>query len=547
MPGKTQDQAKNQISNQTDNQIKDQPEDLPEDQSKGQPEDQSKDWLKDRAGNRRYRLLIIAILLLDIIAIGLIPINLFWFNMQEYITVIISAAVFLLNVLLWFQHKPKKTVKTVISLFSIAAALFTLFGAYCNPYWNSLSFRSNYTFYVRDDNLTLTGKEALADFDYAMKYLQKLHPALYHGMPEEVEAQYTLSRQRLESCETVDLCTLAQEIESVFALLGDAHTHASANYGEQHFLKYIDSHNRAGDILTKINGMTMEELFQNNSHLISYEAESWGITWVYDYVSSVEGLRYLGINVEDGVEFTYEGEKGQESSYTYTKDDFVTYGEYVEFNRIESSSQEQTSFVYYEIDVEHNVAVLTLNSCNNNAEYRECLRNMFQEIKDKGIQNVAVDLRDNGGGDSSVANEFFRYLDIDGYREWADIWRLGLFQIKHNARIIENDRYEELVFDGNLYLLTSVYTFSSAMDFAEYVKDNQLGIIIGEASGNNPSSYGDISIFSLPRSGIFMQISTKKWYRIDENLEHQLIEPDVPCDAWRAKECLYRELAEQGK
>lgn len=492
-------------------------------------------------------LLIIAILLLDIIAIGLIPINLFWLNIQEYITAIITVAVILLNALLWFQHKPKKAAKTILSLFSIIAALFSLFGAYCNPYWNSLSFRNNYTFYIRDDNMILTRKEALADFDYAMKYLQKLHPALYHGMPEEVEEQYTLSRQRLESCDTVDLCTLAQEIESVFALLGDAHTHASANYRNQHFLKYIDGHNKAGDILTKINGMTMEELFQNNSYLFSYEAESWGITWIYDYVSSVEGLRYLGINVGDGVEFTYESENGQESSFTYTVEDFVPYEEYVEFNRIESSSQEQTSFVYYEIDVEHNVAVLTLNSCSNNAEYKECLRNMFQEMKDKGIQNVAVDLRNNGGGDSSVANEFFRYLDIDSYREWADIWRLGLFQIKHNARTIENDRYEELVFDGNLYLLTSVYTFSSAMDFAEYVKDNQLGTIIGEASGNDPSSYGDISIFKLPHSGIFMQISTKKWYRIDESREHQLIEPDVSCGAWEAKEYLYRELAAQGE
>lgn len=132
-----------------------------------------------------------------------------------------------------------------------------------------------------------------------------------------------------------------------------------------------------------------------------------------------------------------------------------------------------------------------------------------------------MDLRRNGGGDSSVANEFFRYLNIESYKTWAGVWRLGVFEIRGDAAVLENPRDKDLAFDGNLYLLTSVYTFSSAMDFAELVKDNHLGAIIGEPPGNDPRSYGDISCFTLPNSGSYIQISTRKWYRIDERLAHQ--------------------------
>lgn len=47
-------------------------------------------------------------------------------------------------------------------------------------------------------------------------------------------------------------------------------------------------------------------------------------------------------------------------------------------------------------------ATLTLNNCNYNQEHRNCLKSMFTEIQDKNIQNVAVDLRNNGGGASAL-------------------------------------------------------------------------------------------------------------------------------------------------
>lgn len=77
--------------------------------------------------------------------------------------------------------------------------------------------------------------------------------------------------------------------------------------------------------------------------------------------------------------------------------------------------------------------------------------------------------------------------------------------------------------------MTSANTFSSAMEFAEYVKDNNLGIIVGEAPGNNPNGYGEVAYFELPNSKLFMQISTKRFYRANAECRDLLVYPDIEC------------------
>lgn len=491
---------------------------------------------------------IIFCIILNLLAVAIIPLNLFFLPMPEAVSIVAAICIIAANLWIWIKDRQikggSKAGRIVLSAVSVLVIAFLLFGSYCNPYWNSIWLRLSADYYSRDNDMLLTSKEALVDLDYAMKYLKKIHPALYHGMPEEMERQYGIVRKNLAECETIDVCTLCREIETIFSILGDAHTHVRGNYADYHYLKYNHEHNQAGDRLIQINGISLEDLLHQNEDLYSYETESWAMSWLYGDISYSEGLRYLGISVEDGVVYTYESANGDIVSYTFYEDDFITYEEYVEFNQIAENAGNEQPFVSYEIDEENGLAILTLTTCTYNEEYRNCLKEMFEEVKLLHIANVAVDLRNNGGGSSYVANEFLRYIDIDSYREWADVWRMGIFEIKHDASVIKNDRYEELIFDGNLYLLTSTDTFSSAMDFAEYIKDNHIGTIIGEAPGNAPGSYGEVSSFKLPNSEIYMQISTKKWYRIDPDCADELIEPDIKCDSWEAIDKLYEVIGE---
>lgn len=469
---------------------------------------------------------------------AIIPLNRYLWQMPEWISILLVCIIIGTNVLLWWKLRRKYPQKIILSLLGLGAAVLSVFGSYCNPYWNSVSFRDNYSNTEGYDTV-LTQRQARTDLDFAYKYLKKLHPACYHEIPAEVEARYTQAVQRLEQADTITVTMLAQEVEGILSLLGDAHTSIEMLF-DWHYMKYIERHNQAGDTLVAVNGMTFPEMLEQYSDRISYETESWGVHQLSNYISTAEGLAFLGIPVHESVRYTYETPAGDTVDEIATDADFLTWEYYASFNHFPQETVQEESFVSYEIDPEHDLAILTLTACINNEEYRQCLREMFTEVREQKIGNIVVDLTNNGGGNSSVATEFIKYLDVDSYRQWAFDQRLGWFLIRHKETEIANPRIEELTFDGQLYLLTSGSTFSSAMNFAEYVKDNQLGTIIGEASGNAPDSYGDISTFRLPHSGLFLSVSIKNWYRIG-NLPG-LIEPDIPCRRDEVWEYLFRQL-----
>lgn len=479
-------------------------------------------------------------ILLDILAVAIIPLNLQFFSMPEFMSIILSLAAFA-AFMAFLRTCGRRVGSVVLGVLTILCIGISLFGTYCNPYWNSISYRKQPDYYT--DVEKVSSREAKEDLEYAMKYVKKLHPALKDEMPEEVEKQYETVLSELEQAGEIDTCTLGRKIETVLSLLGDGHTFVRAHNREKHYLKDTEKNRQAGKTLRQVNGVELEDLFRQNSSLYSYDAESWGMSSMKNDLLTLEGLKYLNIPVQDGVSYTYEDKEGNLETVTYGENDFITYEEYAALNWSDGETEEQP-FVRYELMEEENLALLTLDSCEYTEEYCACLREMFSEIKEKNIGNVAVDLRNNGGGSSMVANEFIRYLDVDSYQEPTFQWRLGFFELSPSDGISHNEKDEELLFRGKVYVLTSVNTFSSAMMFAEYIKDNRLGEIVGEPCGNTPGGYGDIAVFKLPNSQSYMQVSTKEFIRADRECKDKLVEPDISCSSEEALEVLYDYLAE---
>ena len=476
------------------------------------------------------KLLIILTIIINILLISLIPLNVYVLNiyMPEIISTILSEILIILNIALLI--KTQKIYKSVIIL-CIPSIIFGFIGTYCNPYWNSVTYK-NVSLYTKSYDKVLTKKEAKEDLEYAMKYLKKLHPALLKNTPEEIEQQYKIVKNNIETKDVITVNYLSKEIESIFSKLGDAHTEVIGNYKDYHVLKEMNKHNKNKEIITKINDIEIKDLFEQNKQYYSFETETPLPNQFENDLILLEGLDKFGINTEE-IKYTFE-QNNKEKEYTYKKEDFITQEEYNIYNNIEP--QPQKSFVTYEIDEENNLAILYLDKCKNNDEYKRVLKEFFTKINENNIKNVAVDLRYNGGGDSSVATEFLKYIDVDKYDEWAAEWRLGIFNIKTKKHSVKNKKNKN-PFNGNIYVLTSNDTFSASMDFAMYIKDNNLGTIIGEASLNDPNSYGMISSFKLPNSDIYMQISTKKWYRINQDTEEKFIEPDIKCES---KEAIFK-------
>lgn len=165
---------------------------------------------------------------------------------------------------------------------------------------------------------------------------------------------------------------------------------------------------------------------------------------------------------------------------------------------------------------------------------------MFEKIKEKNIQNLIIDVRGNGGGNSLVGDEIIHYLPVGRYPYYgveAKLSKKSRMQrgyirtkgrVSYNPGEKFNKQVKDLLFHGQVYVLVDEDTFSSANWIGVIFQDAGLGTIIGEPTGNNPNSYGDVLQFQLPNSQIRYQISMKKWIRPDQSRNHEdTLVPDI--------------------
>ena len=486
--------------------------------------------------------IIIAVLILLLLTVaGLFAADLFLFTVPEWAIYVPSVIMAALTVLLIIKTRGKAPKVTAVILTVVTAAM-SFCGIYFDPYYNSLSLRVTGAEPTLPYDTVIPADKACEDLAYVMHYYRKLHPVrlLERGHDAPVEKLAGEAAADIVDAGSVTVNELAGYIEWALSELGDAHTCAFTKYAEPLYLKHYYKWAKDGWDIAAVNGLTIKDLLEQSRALFSFEAESWELSQMKNMLVSVQGLDYLGFDVSGGVTYTFVSAEGEERTETYPAGDFVTYAEYIAYNGSDSTkSSRGTSFVRFTIDEDRSLALLTLDECIYNSEYVNCLRDMFTQVRDKGIKNVAVDLRDNGGGNDRTATEFIRYLDTDGYRYASETMRFGSFMTARSADKVVNERYPDLTFRGSLYILTSASSFSSAMLFPQYIKDNGLGTLIGEPPGNDPNGYGETATFRTPNSGVWFTISTKRFYRTDSECTDKYVMPDVECNAKEAVDVLY--------
>ncbi len=486
------------------------------------------------------KIIMLSVILLFIIIPGLFALDLFVLTVPEWVIYAFLGVMIALTVLLFIKQK-KKAPRIACVVLSVLTAAAIYGGIYADPYFNSVNFHSDAAPSLPYDT-PIPADKAKADLDYAIHYFTKLHPSILEneGRYEPVLRAAEEMKTAIGAAGSVTVNELTAIIERTFSRLGDAHTNAYTEYSDILYLKHYYKWRKDGFRISAVNGLTISDLLVKSRELFSFEAESWELHQFKNRLVELQGLDYLGFSVSDGITYTFTNDVGEEYSETYFPEDYVTYAEYIAFNGTDSTkNSRESSFVGFTIDEEKSLALLRLDECIYNDEYINCVRDMFTQVKQKGIKSVAVDLRDNGGGNSNVADEFIKYLDTDSFAITTYSQRLGPFMTPVSDGHIVNERYTDLTFTGNVYILTSSGSFSSAMLFSEYIKDNGLGKIIGEAPGNNPNGYGEIGEFRTPNAGIYLSISTKRFYRADRSCGDDYVMPDIACEADSALDTLY--------
>lgn len=181
---------------------------------------------------------------------------------------------------------------------------------------------------------------------------------------------------------------------------------------------------------------------------------------------------------------------------------------------------------------------IKLETCSVNDQLYEVLDYINLELS-RGLENVIVDVRDNGGGTSEAIYRLldtlkFEYGDFGGVVRYSELAHSMYPDLKKEGyNVFPRDNSASKNEDINLFVITNEKTFSSAQWLATLVKDGNLGTIVGKPSSNKPSSFGDALIFTLNNSGIYAQVSYKKWLRPDETKDSEpILEPDIYVEDW---------------
>ncbi|MEL6557357.1 MAG: S41 family peptidase [Bacteroidota bacterium] len=200
-----------------------------------------------------------------------------------------------------------------------------------------------------------------------------------------------------------------------------------------------------------------------------------------------------------------------------------------------------------EIVEDKNYALLTISRSfyddKIDPNYDFLLSKSFKKLKERDIENLIIDLRNNEGGSEHQQMELMSYLYDQPFKLYENIYQSNIDFRPLKQIILERDTSQllfnnddeymrkltgnlwvnnykysknlqlqppkKVVFDGQIYVLMNGGSFSSAADLISDIKKTTNAIFIGEESGGTfEGPTGGITIaVQLPNSKIMVRIS----------------------------------------
>lgn len=419
----------------------------------------------------------------------------------------------------------------------------------------------------------ISRSQAFADIDTLLHTLNEVHPNLYSNV-----SMSTLNRQIADAKagmpDSISVIALYESLAPVIAGIGDAHTTMALPYREvmikvgRYIPVFPTIDSNTGRMLVKasvgncvpydseilsVNGKSAADMVEKMLTFVGGEREFFRLTMVDN---NVMGLFHMLFSApEYSIKYVKPDSKVEKCVTLQDVEADKLNSGLVLSPRILKLMEEHGSGAPYSFRIMdgNKVAVMNFDACMDVKGMEAFADSMFTELRQHGIKDLIVDVRYNGGGNSNVGDVLLKYIASKPFAQFGKtlvkvtpttIALTGNRYEKPHTHIIPEDsasRHEPLpeaqLFRGNVYLLTSHTTFSSASSFAWAFKEAGCGTVIGEETGGMSVHYGDVISFRLPNSGLSVNVSHKRFWLpgADENDIHGVI-PDIICSQDEALE-----------
>lgn len=408
----------------------------------------------------------------------------------------------------------------------------------------------------------MTTTEMNTSLDRVEQTLSQDHPKALSGLPSGVKAAFAQARAEVQSPKSVDEFSFV--LSAAMATLGDSHTSLAVQADRQTDFGIVDlplvwlkeglvvkkdlGPLRKGDLIVSIGQRVPSVLLADLRRVIPSENDDFVRARAAELLVRSDYLRYLGVLGHGVVSVSVE-RNGVQLDLRLS------------LRPAPQVVESPVPFVRYEIDLAHSLGVLSLDACTHNDLFEQTLQQFMTEVARNRIQKIAIDLRQNRGGDATVALSFLRYIP-KMYSAFSVELRSSADLLKQNPAFA-SDAYVQalaafgvdaklpsytipapaiaallssslpmvdpsLLYSGKLYVLTGPQTWSSANLFTLLVKDNQLGQQVGESIGNEANFYGQQLSFDLSGTHFLFHSASSRNIRPNPKLPNdRAVVPDV--------------------
>lgn len=227
-----------------------------------------------------------------------------------------------------------------------------------------------------------------------------------------------------------------------------------------------------------------------------------------DIISKIDGVEYKGSQIDEAIA-VLKGKEGNEG--TNVKVEIIRNGEKLEFD-ITRSSIKIIQVVGNVIDNEIGYIYITSFDGGCADQFKE----RYEELKNKNIKSLVIDLRDNGGGIVDEALEILDYL-LD-----KDLTTLITVD-KSEKEVVSKTKNDKLV-DIPVVVLVNKNTASASEIMAGALKDHGRAKIIGEQTYGK----GVIQELMYLSNKSALKITTNEYYTPNRNKINEIgIKPDI--------------------